>query len=69
MIRLSLAELQALVKRTNNAHACVVIPGNKGWQEQAQQASDKALADGLRAIHLDTWADNLERQLKIVSGD
>ncbi len=62
MIRISLAELQRIVKETNTAYCCIA-------HDRAQEASDRALATVLRALHLSTWADVLERQTKIVAGD
>lgn len=69
MIRLSLAELQRIVKETNNAYACGVTMGGVGWKDGAQEASDRTLARVLRQLHLSTWADALERQTKVVTGD
>lgn len=68
MIRLSLAELQRIVTETNRAYAADAWSGAR-WEEAAERASTGALADVLRELHLGTWADTLERQTKVVTGD
>jgi len=68
MIRLSLAELQRLVERAAEAYAANAWE-SPDWRDDARRKRDAALAEGLRIIHLGTWAEALEKQAKIVTGD